>query len=85
MAELIIRILAKFGFSHKLTDLVLSCISMDSAKLLLNGSIFNKVQMLRGLRQRDPLSPFLFIFYSKLPSRILLKLEREGKFHGIKI
>nr|XP_048336943.1 uncharacterized protein LOC107411956 [Ziziphus jujuba var. spinosa] len=79
------RILSKLGFSHKINGLILRCISTESVELLLNGSVCGKVNMERGIRQGDPLSPFLFIIYSELLSRMLQKLEREGKIHGVKI
>lgn len=78
-------ILSKFRFSHKLISLVLRCVSIDSVELLLNGSVFSKLEMKKCLRQGDPLSPFLFIIYSKLLSRLFMKLENEGRIHGIKL
>lgn len=54
-------------------------------ELLLNGSVYGRVEMERGIRQGDPLFPFLFILFSELLSRVLLKLEGEGKLRGVKI
>lgn len=39
----------------------------------------------RGLCQGDPLSPSLFTIFSDLFSRILAKVEEEGKLTGVKI
>lgn len=44
------RILSKFGFSHRMVDLVLRCITPETVGLLLNGSVFSKVKGERGLR-----------------------------------
>lgn len=82
---LLTRIISKLAFSSKVNALILCCISPDSVELLLNGSVFSKTDMQRGLKQEDPLSLFLFTLYSELLSRMLLKLEREGRIHGIKI
>lgn len=79
------RIITPFGFSSKVNVLILDCVSVASVDLLLNGSVFNKIDMQRGIWQGDPLSLFLFIMYAELLSRMLLKLEQEEKIHGIKI
>nr|XP_048330709.1 uncharacterized protein LOC125422659 [Ziziphus jujuba var. spinosa] len=79
------RILTLIGFSDRTVKLILNCISSVSMELLLNGSVFGKIPMERGLRQGDLLSPFLFILLSELLSRILHKWEREGKINGVKL
>ncbi|XP_048319507.2 uncharacterized protein LOC125418867 [Ziziphus jujuba] len=81
---MISRILILFGFSDKVAKLVLNCISSISMELLLNGSIFDKIPMERGLWQGDPLSPFLFILMAKLLSRMLFKWEIDRKITGMK-
>lgn len=83
--SLLTRIISKFGFSSKVNAFILGCISIESVELLLNCIVFSKIDMQRRLKRRDLLSSFLFIFYFKLLSRMLLKLEREGKLHRIKI
>nr|XP_048331218.1 uncharacterized protein LOC125422872 [Ziziphus jujuba var. spinosa] len=79
------RILTLFGFLDRCTKLILNYISSPSMELMLNGSVFGKIPMERGLRQGDPLSPFLFILVTELLSRLLHSWESEGKFNGVKL
>lgn len=37
------RLLAHFGFSSKINDLVMGCISVHSVDLILNGSVYRKI------------------------------------------
>lgn len=39
----------------------------------------------RGLHEDDPLSPFLFIIFSELFSRLMLHFSSAGLLHGVKL
>lgn len=62
----------------------MKCISSVFYSILLNGSSYSRINRMRGLRQKDPLSPYLFILGMKVFLQMLLKVEKDGKIRGAK-
>jgi mannosylglycoprotein endo-beta-mannosidase len=48
------------GFGKKWRNMIYECLSSLKLLVLINGSSSNEFSVLRGLRQGDPISPFLF-------------------------
>lgn len=72
-----------FGFSSTWIHLIGQRISTVSFSLLHNGSSFGRFLPTRGLRQGDPLSPFLFIIASEVLPRLFQQASIVGDIHGI--
>lgn len=66
-----------FGFAKSWIRLIEQYISIVSYLILLNGSPDGVTKPQQGLKQGDPLSPFLFILCGEVLSRLLLRVEQE--------
>jgi hypothetical protein len=80
----LIEVMQCFGFFDKWIKWINQCITTTSFSILLNGGSYGFFHPQRGLRQGDPLSPFLFIMGIEVLSRLLLRAENTGQIHGIR-
>ena len=55
------EILVNFNFPGNLIDLIMSCVSLVSTSLLFNEGCLEPFRSSQGIRQGNPLFPYLFI------------------------
>ena len=79
------NILIRMGFDRRWVRLIMNCVTSVTYKIKVNGGYTHQILPQRGLRQGDPLSPYLFILCAEGLSAMLQKAEQEGKIEGIKI
>lgn len=77
--------MVKMGFGRRWIKWVMTCVSSASLSVLLNGSPLPPVKMEKGLRQGDPLSPYLFILVSEALVCLLRKAEEVNLIKGVEI
>jgi len=81
----LLAILAKLGFHPTWINWIRICVTSPSFSILINGSPFGFFTPARGLRQGDPLTPFLFILGTEVFSRLLFRQSSLGLLKGIKL
>ncbi|CAL1397336.1 unnamed protein product [Linum trigynum] len=78
-------LLKKYGFDNKWCGWVSACIRTVSFSILFNGEATDSFKPSRGIRQGDPLSPFLFILMSNALTFLIDKAVESDKLKGIKL
>ena len=63
----------------------MECITTVSYSILVNGEPKGMIKPSRGLRQGDPLSPYLFLFCAKGLNAILKQAADVGEIQGFSI
>ena len=75
----------RMGFHHKWIGLMTECISSVSYSILINEEPHGNIQPSRGLRQGDPLSPYLFLLCAEGLHSLIKKAESNGDMQGVSL
>ena len=78
-------LLLKLGFEQQWVARVMKCITSISYQVLINGEEKGNIIPSRGLRQSDPLSPFLFILCTEVLISHIKNTEATTTLTDIKI
>jgi hypothetical protein len=77
--------LASMGFPIALTQIIMKCVTTVKFSILINGHPSKEFVPKRGLRQGDPLSPYLFILCADVLSGLISRALTSHQIHGVKI
>jgi hypothetical protein len=77
--------MTSMGFPSNLITIIMKCVTTVSFSILLNGVPTKSFYPKRGLRQGDPLSPYLFIICADVLSNLLIKAQMENRIKGVKV
>ncbi|XP_018474082.1 uncharacterized protein LOC108845359 [Raphanus sativus] len=83
--EFINLVFKKLGFHDKFTHMILQCITTVTYSFLINDEVYGNVKPYRGIRQGDPLSPYIFILCGEVLSGLCREAERTGELQGVRV
>ena len=78
------QIMLKMGFDPRWVHLAMETITIDSYAVLINGESWGFITPWRGIKQGDPLSPYLFLLCVEGLSAMLRKAKESHQLRGIK-
>lgn len=78
-------VMLKMGFRVEWVELVMRCVKTVSYSMVLNGQTRGFILLTRGLRQSDPLSPFLFLFCTEGSFALLRLALQDGLVKWAKV
>jgi hypothetical protein len=79
------RVMEQMGFHSKWVTLMMECITTFSYSILVNREPHGFIKPTRGLRQGDPLSPYLFLFCAEGLNSLIQKAKSTGELQGVSI
>ncbi|XP_068503760.1 uncharacterized protein [Phaseolus vulgaris] len=78
--EFLFYMMGRLGFCGKWVQWIRACLESATVSVLVNGSPTKEFKPTRGLRQGDPMAPFLFLIVAQAPSGVckeITKLQRK--------
>jgi hypothetical protein len=75
----------KIGFDHRWVKWIMTCVTTVRYNVKFNGAILDSFVPSRGLRQGDPLSPFLFLFIADGLSALLRQAIEQQHITPVKV
>jgi hypothetical protein len=77
--------MVRMGFAEIWRRWMRACIFHSSMSVLVNGSPTDDFVVGKGLRQGDPLSPFLFLIVAEGLTGLMCKAVNNNVFHGTRL
>jgi hypothetical protein len=79
------KIMLKLGFDQRWVKLIMACVKSVKYRVRFNSVESDTISPTRGLRQGDPLSPYLFLLVAEGLSCMLKGAEERGDLEGVKV
>ena len=79
------KLMEKMGFHSRWISLTMMCIRSVTYSILINGEPHGLIKPSRGLRQGDPLSPYLFLLCAEGLHHMIKHAEQLKQLEGVSI
>jgi hypothetical protein len=79
------KMLGQLGFHQNWVDVVMQLVTTVTYRVKVNGELTEQIFPGRGLRQGDPLSPYLFLICAEGFSCLLNAAEARGDLKGVRV
>ena len=79
------HVLQRMGFGNVWRKWIHGCLSSAELSIMVNDSLTKPFTMERGLRQGDPLSPFLFALTTGVLNLLISRAEEKNMIKGMQI
>ncbi|KAF7820656.1 ribonuclease H [Senna tora] len=79
------EVLKFMDFPPHWQQLLMQCVTSSSMRVKINRELSNWITPAVGLRQGDPLSPYLYVLCANVLSHYLIKAQNDKSIQGVKI
>lgn len=79
------EVMERMGFCDKWIGWIRGCIETTTSSVLVNGSPTKEFPFERGLRQGDPLAPFLFLMVAEGLGGLVREAVEKNLFEGVQV
>ena len=79
------KIMEKLGFAKRWKSFVMKCVTSVNYAIKVNGCPMGSITPTRGIRQGDPLSPYLFLLCAEGLSSLIKASVANGVLKGISV
>ncbi|KAK2369529.1 hypothetical protein QL285_082658 [Trifolium repens] len=77
--------LRRFGFGGKWIEWMRACVCAGNLSVLVNGNPTSEINIQRGLKQGDPLAPFLFLLVAEGFAGLMRNAVDKSYFKGFEV
>lgn len=75
----LLEVMERIGFPQRWRDWISGLLATTSTKVMINGRPGRHIYHARGLRQGDPLSPFLFLVMMEVLNALFAEADRRSQ------